>query len=498
LFEPRGSLSRGLRGIAAPDRRAAARAWAWSALLIGGVLYGSLLPFEIDWSALTPANGFGLLRVAVCATTAEDLVTNILLYMPVGLALAISARCWHWAGPARAVFAVLGGAVVSLGAEMLQTALAVRVASWTDVAMNTLGAGTGAVFAVTLGPAASLAVRRWNRLFRDRPARAWATALAVGLLLLGLIPFDFATNTAELHANFGRARWDLFGPRSVPVTEAPFALLVGQLSSVFWFAILGGLLVASERESGACRDAAMRAAILQGVVLATVLECAQLFTMSHVFDSAVVMLRTLSVTLGAWCVAAAPACKPAAWRSVRLGRTSLPMAALAAIIVAQVLARLLEVWNLDLLTSVEHAPWVGGAGGWASAHWLPFETLWRRPMASAASEAAHQIAVYGTLACALGLFLVQLGVRWVWVTTGAAVVLVAVAVEALQCWAPLPAPDTSGPALAILAVALAARLWSAMQPVAMSPSPATTTGVSELRTSPAPGLGPPRQRQTDV
>ena len=123
---------------------------AWPALLIAAVLYGSLIPFTIDVTALNLSNGFGLLGIGVHGATREDFLTNVLIYVPVGLSLMLCRRggSGRWRA-ARIPAAVMIGTAVSILAETLQTGISARVASWTDVALNAigtlLGAGLGAI-----------------------------------------------------------------------------------------------------------------------------------------------------------------------------------------------------------------------------------------------------------------------------------------------------------------------------------------------------------------
>ncbi len=481
LFEPTGPTIRTPCGISELDERAPRMPWTWAAAVIAAIIYGSLIPFEIDWTVFQTANLFGLLRLTAHGTTTEDLLTNVLIYIPVGLTLALCATRFHLRTPMRFVFAVAAGAALSLFAETMQAGIAIRVASWVDVMTNTLGSAIGASLAVALNGHAATAAGHLRRAFVNRPATICASVLAVGLLLYGLMPFDFTTCTADLHTSFGRARWDLAGPRGIAFGRPPFELLIGQLSSAFWFAALGCLLVMAEWESRHHTTFAVRSAVLQGVVLVTVVEFSQLFTKSHVFDIAVIALRSLAVMLGAWfAVFTATVTRSTSVTQMVSFRTrhngfSIPMVALAGLIAVQILARLLASVDPTLLTS--------SVVDMSRVHWLPFETLWHQPMPRAASEVVAHLITYGTMAIAVALLLTRIGFRSVWFLTGGAIASVAIAVEFLRFCTMFRAPDLSGPVLALAAVVLTSQLRWALLPIITAPPAASLARGTDAHTT---------------
>ena len=87
----------------------------------------------------------------VSAIDITQVLANVLLFVPVGLAVAFASRRW-WTG-------AVVGLVVSAACEAAQTAIPTRVASLADVAANTVGA--------VLGPVAVLAIRTQRRRSRS-------------------------------------------------------------------------------------------------------------------------------------------------------------------------------------------------------------------------------------------------------------------------------------------------------------------------------------------
>jgi VanZ family protein len=303
------------RAASTTDRRRLARWWpaiACSALL----LYGSLLPFDINPPALTWADGFGLSRIGFHDASLEDAVVNLLIYLPLGLSVAagISVRRARRTsaeapplekgglGGGRIVIAVALSAAFSIAIEAMQTLSPSHVASWTDVALNTLGAAIGALLAVGLDARMHSMIRRLAQALTDRPFNTAAFVLTLGLFAYNLAPFDFVTTTRDLHASFGRAR---IIPIRLPDPSAAIVQAthwVGEMQGAAWFLVMGYLLALAGRENGRHPAAAFTSALKQGVGLAGLIEFMQPFTRSHSFDAFSIVLRAIGVAFGAWCV----------------------------------------------------------------------------------------------------------------------------------------------------------------------------------------------------
>jgi VanZ family protein len=108
------------------------------------ILYGSLFPFQMRTSA-----DFALLDVVALTfkpTTRGDIVSNLLLYMPLGLCLMFA---WGGRGAWPLTRAILVGTALSVAVEVTQIYLRFRVSSLTDVALNAIGTFLGAFAAMT-------------------------------------------------------------------------------------------------------------------------------------------------------------------------------------------------------------------------------------------------------------------------------------------------------------------------------------------------------------
>jgi hypothetical protein len=122
----------------------------------------------------------------------------------------------------------------------------------------------------------------------------------------------------------------------------------------------------------------------------------QLFTRSHTFDAAAVLVRGFGVAFGAWCaVFIIDSLTGSAWR--RKPSLAVPTGILA----------ILAVFQVGLLI----APCVNPQGGSFSSErsfvvqWLPFENLWRQSLHTAAAKVLSLLLTFGTLALTLRVLL---------------------------------------------------------------------------------------------
>ncbi len=152
------------------------------------LIYGSLIPFDFNWSQAVDQQGGVLSALLHTAASPQwvvavpgksstdlsfatsDLLMNLLLYLPLGVTLRMAIRAWRRSMP----FEVLGSLAIafmlSWTVESLQSLLPMRVASLNDVLANT-GA---ALFAALIAPGV------W-RLYRS--SAFWVYCRLAGLIL---------------------------------------------------------------------------------------------------------------------------------------------------------------------------------------------------------------------------------------------------------------------------------------------------------------------------
>ncbi len=435
--------------------------WGWLVGFIAAVLYGSLIPFDFDPTAIHLTTGFGLLQVGLQAINLDDLMTNLLVYIPIGVACVVCGRPRRLGRMARVPLAIVIGVAVSLVAETLQTSLASRVASWTDVLLNGMGTAIGAVAYVALYDVVVLAFRRLRSQWRNRPFTTCTLLLTIGLIIFGLAPFDFVMSSSGLQASFLRARWDLTTPRVSAIGVLPYASMIAELYGAFWFMLLGytGALAAREAELNPAR--ALACAIRNSVLLVVLIEFMQLFTVSHEFDLASIVIRIIGVVLGArTAVYVIDAAIGSRWR-VRPGLAA-PTALLVPLGILQIVV---------LLVSVVDEPVMLETGlNLSQVRWIPFEAFWHKPFIQATSAAMSALATYGTLAATLAILLRRARISQAGWMTGVGVVLLAITVESIQAAGITRTADLTMPILAAIAAAAVTWTHTRLRPTAESPA----------------------------
>lgn len=385
-------------------------AW-WPAMWIALVLYASLLPFNVHLERA------GQVWPSWAETSPADIRTNILVYLPVGAGLAHFYRRRSMGTVGATALSFVLGTLLSVSVEFLQTLLPSRVSSWLDVALNAAGTLLGAIAAIIVARFFRGMVRQARREVAQSPFRLAASLLAIGLFVYQIIPCDFVTDTAQMHAAFARSR---LNPASIPPGTASEGLaeFSHELTAASWFLLLGGLLGLGGVEAGRRSFVAFGSAVKQGLVLATVIELVQLFTQSHVAETNSVVMRSIAVSMGAWC--------GVFLLSETLGTRSpgrLPRAAWMPIVGA------LVFWQMTLLTLPGLNWFLGKSANWEGIRLagLPFESLWRASGLNGPLQALGTLLTYLTLAASLRILLNNrstglAGVAIVTATTGAAVV----------------------------------------------------------------------------
>lgn len=451
-----GSLA--TRSAANVPERALSIWWPVGAVL--AVLYGSLIPFTFDGSLFGAASNEGGPGLQFRGTTWEDLFTNVAVYLPIGITVVFSTICVRLRPLSRVILAAFLGFGVSIFAETLQVAMAVRVASLTDVVLNVLGATCGAVLGLgfrkrTIG---GIEVARLG--LSANPSQTLAKCLTVGLVLFALVPFDFVLDTAALHESFRVSRWDLGSLRGVGVDGSLLESVMRQLTTAAWFAVLCYLFAKARLSSGATIRTIWLSAVRHGMVLAGLIELLQLFTRSHNFDLSSLLLRTLASGFGAWCAVLVPVAMRGPFSSNHR-RLAIRTPVLVGLCAFQIASMQLSCVDTDLFTA--HSISL------SSVCWLPFEALWHRPVTSAGAQVLETLLAYGTLAASLGIVLRRAHIRRVWIITGAAVIWVALTVEMLQLAAATGTADVTDLLLALAAVVVVSQAFSILKPVHLSP-----------------------------
>lgn len=216
-------------------------AWILAAAYLLVVVYASLQPFR-DWR-VPPAEVLNFLFAPWARyVPLEDVVINVLAYVPLGflLSLAMGARLGPAAGAAASVAAAVA---LSLAMELLQAFLPGRIASNVDLLANGVGALIGAMAAPLFAPTRILGGKLHglrHRLFVD------GVTADVGLVVVALwLATVFHPNAQLFGTGDLRATFDLLSP----FTHTPLLALTAEaLVVLFNLAGVGLLLAACMRE----------------------------------------------------------------------------------------------------------------------------------------------------------------------------------------------------------------------------------------------------------
>lgn len=408
--------------------------------------YGSLLPCHFDPARAAGCWQAGVSPLALHMPTVEDFAVNVLVYMPLGILLAlrlIPRSSMTWLAGSLRIVAI--GSFFSLTLECLQTFVPARVPSWTDVATNTFGTACGVAIGLTWMRGRCDDRRFCHGSSMLHPFQQYALLLTVGLLSWSLAPFDLVKTTAELVGSFLQADWSLPPAEEVSSKAALLTASIDELDGLLWFAVLGYLSTLAVRARGASVFAAMFWAIQHGTILAVLVECLQLFTRSHVFEPLIVPPRAFSAALGALC-AARFAGTDSMQSDARNPAGRAPAGLLFLLLLYQPYRLVVAALEPTAAESADSIPWT----------LLPFLALWREPAVDAAMQVAGMIIAYGTFALLLGWVLERTGACHPWLKSAAAAAVLASYTEALQAFVPGRCPDTTTVLLALLAAFLAA------------------------------------------
>lgn len=411
------------------------RRYAFAASLLLTVVYGSLIPFRIDLGRLRSPNLFETI-LQFRGTSFEDVAVNVVGYAILAATLLHSLKRWR---TVEAVAVIAFCSALSLAVETLQALIPQRVSSATDVLLNTFGAALGVIGCRIMVASRQKVVQTVVRELRERPWGLAAIAISSALLAYDLVPFDFITDTQQLHDSFRRIQpLDLSGGLST---------ITHELAGACWFALLGFLMARESRSQRRPHLSAFRAGLQHGLFLAFLIECLQLFTRSHVPEPVVAAIRALAALFGAWTAVFLmdrPLVHVEAHNRTPIS-TSLLFAA-AAIQLVFLAMNLLPAPHGVSTKSVTH--------GWS----LPFQSLWLQPAPLAGARALSTIVTACLLAATLAAAFRRAGVPLFRVVSSLVVIGFYLAVQFLSANFSDRPIDVTNAILAVMACGFALRI----------------------------------------
>ncbi len=367
---------------------------AW--LCVFAVVYGALVPFEFA-PAPSAGPGHALERIGWSGADPADVLTNILLFIPIGLLLTLhfARGARNWLAPT--FTALTCGAAVAILLEIVQTHLPMRVSSAADVLNNALGLGLGAITA----PLLHRRTIAWRDALALRVAVCphhvlWCAALAA-TVLAALAPFDLIPAPHRITARVVAAQgWPFFGS---PPAEPPNAieLLRTVLCQSGWAAALALLCFRAGRERALNRFGAAAFTLRRLVPLFVLLEAAQLLSVHHTFEALDASLAVCGIVAGIGLAATLDARRG-------LGDSTIfpslyPRGLFLAVLIGIVLFQMLGLLT-PLAGGSAPAPTSPDAGEMARTWQLPFIAVFYRPIHLAVVELALEFARFALVAVA--------------------------------------------------------------------------------------------------
>jgi len=252
------------------------------------VLLFSILPLDMTVSAVEIYHKWAEGRLVLVpfsglkggiAEIVYELSTDLLLWLPVGLLLAMERR----SSPFRAAIHV---GLLAMGVELAQLFVYSRVTDVTDPLLAALGGGLGGYLASRERKLLAIISSRSSSFWY----RAWL-AWAVSMVVVFWFPFDFAVSSAPLQNALDM------------LTRLPFLTLyqgtefraINEIIRKIALFVPGGLIfgMAVNKSSGSAPGGLPRM-----LMLASVIEIGQLFLPSKVADTTDILLFSLGGWLG--------------------------------------------------------------------------------------------------------------------------------------------------------------------------------------------------------
>jgi glycopeptide antibiotics resistance protein len=262
------------------------------------IIYGTLLPFEFSMNGERVEAGLQRIWEGPWLGSRADLVSNLLLFMPWGFLVAAWRLSRGASYGAATVLALLSGALLSGFVECAQLFTPSRTTSLLDLATNTAGSTFGALigwpFARCLWPRM---VRRIGQLTVRRPMMAGALAVATGMAITALAPFDISVQVTELKAAIKNARLVPLGP-TLDGTVAPVNFW-SLASDLFVWMLAGGVFALAAREWGMRGGQTILIAVIAAGSLCLATELMQIVIPSHQIDMTTVVMALVGSTIGA-------------------------------------------------------------------------------------------------------------------------------------------------------------------------------------------------------
>ncbi|MFQ5805265.1 MAG: VanZ family protein [Phycisphaerae bacterium] len=332
------------------------------------VVYGTLGPLGTgDGQWLSPVDEWRWIPPSypIRLSSYNDVFTNALVYIPVGVALALLVRRRGGTRVLELALAAFLSIALSYVTELLQQFMPPRSSDWNDLVVNS----SAALFGCLIAPRAQNAIRRGHELtvwhWRSRP---W---LVLAWLMTG---FTFVLMTIP---------WDLTWPSIEMQWERDFDLLDFRRFAVF--ALLGFLITMAMVERLGPRAQAIGEALKRIFVCGVLFEACQIPLKSHACG----LLDISTAFFGGM-----TGCGAARWLT-RLGPVSAGDLSAARRTLATL--ALLGMVTFALIAGVSRIEASGLNPYGPSVRWLPFQFQFLKPFDRVVTGAVESLFLYSSL-----------------------------------------------------------------------------------------------------
>lgn len=422
---------------------------AMSCAAIAMVVYGSWLPFDFQTPSIEISGSVVWDRITWAPTNLSDVITNILIYVPIGL--FISMRLQRSASPRflALILPIAAAALSSFASEAGQTLIPQRTASFTDMLLNGVGTLVGISLAAPCLHLGGRLITQLKLALALHPQRALFWIIVTLVILAKLAPFDFTITPSGLAASLATARWSPFDvPRAVP--QSVPEELVEMAGSFFAFALLGILGTRSLREIGERPSVCAVNTIAKLILLAVAIELVQIVIASHTCDAADALTHVYGAIVGTVLGLTIIAKRRATGHAT--ANLAIEHVLLTAALVVQCVLIVAYAFPADArwaLPSVD------------SIQWVPFHAQFKSPFAVAAGRMVSSFMWYASFAAIAAVVLARRLQEHRLVPACLVTVGVVTLAEAAQAFSATRTADVTEPLLAVMAslAATAACRW---------------------------------------
>lgn len=282
------------------------------------ILMTGLVPFDLAAGGATGNGSTVFFGVTTNHPALPDIVSNIFLYLPLGMMLHWTLRRATHGGILLLPATIILAAILSGTIEWLQAYIPARISSTIDLVANILGASLGASLSFLARSFTPRIVGGALLEFHERPCAALAKTYALALFILAALPFSFSFDANSLKKAAQSANFVPFRAQVIKEALSDDMLAQGNFiadAHLEWrrmkqwsrwalecasFVVLAWLLLpVLRRDYGFGRVSALMLSLWLGGIMAVALSAMQLIIVTRACDITDVLFRLLGICIGA-------------------------------------------------------------------------------------------------------------------------------------------------------------------------------------------------------